>query len=344
MIRHFKALFLTSAALLTTHSAYADEGGVSFWLPGLYASFAAVPAQPGWSFATVYLHPSVSAGASEAFPRGGDGRVDLGVRGRGDLVAFGPTYTFAQPLWGAQFAVSLLAVAGRNNACVDATLTGPLGRHISGERCESKTAFGDLLPQATLKWNDGVDNYLAYITGDIPVGSYDPDRLANLGIGHGAIDGGLGYTYFNPSTMREFSIVGGLTYNFKNPDTDYQNGVDAHIDWGASQFLNKHVYVGVAGMPISRLRAIAGMVRRSVTSNRVFSVSARKLATTSMLVKRHPLSSISKLTLNSARKIGLRGGISGLRSPFPLVPQRRPSDRSEVKRTGLILPFRGRFC
>jgi hypothetical protein len=258
MIRHFKVLFLTSAALLTTHAAYADEGGVSFWLPGLYASFAAVPAQPGWSFATVYLHPSVSAGASEAFPRGGDGRVDLGVRGRGDLVAFGPTYTFAQPLWGAQFAVSLLAVAGRNNACVDATLTGPLGRHISGERCESKTAFGDLLPQATLKWNDGVDNYLAYITGDIPVGSYDPDRLANLGIGHGAIDGGLGYTYFNPSTMREFSIVGGLTYNFKNPDTDYQNGVDAHIDWGASQFLNKHVYVGVAGYAYQQITGDRG--------------------------------------------------------------------------------------
>ncbi|MBJ6135675.1 transporter [Ochrobactrum sp. Q0168] len=258
MIRRFKGLFLTSVALLTTHSAYADEGGVSFWLPGLYASFAAVPAEPGWSFATVYLHPSVSAGASEAFPRGGDGRVDLGVRGRGDLVAFGPTYTFVQPLWGAQFAVSLLAVAGRNNACVDATLTGPLGRHISGERCDSKTAFGDLLPQATLKWNDGVDNYLAYITGDIPVGSYDPDRLANLGIGHGAIDGGLGYTYFNPSTMREFSIVGGLTYNFKNTDTDYQNGVDAHIDWGASQFLNEHVYVGVAGYAYQQITGDRG--------------------------------------------------------------------------------------
>ena len=29
---------------------------------------------------------------------------------------------------------------------------------------------------------------MAYLAGDIPVGSYNPDRLANIGIGHGAID------------------------------------------------------------------------------------------------------------------------------------------------------------
>jgi hypothetical protein len=31
---------------------------------------------------------------------------------------------------------------------------------------------------------------MVYGTGDIPVGDYDPRRLANLGIGHGAIDFG----------------------------------------------------------------------------------------------------------------------------------------------------------
>ena len=32
--------------------ALADEGGVSFWLPGTYGSLAAVPGVPGWSFLT----------------------------------------------------------------------------------------------------------------------------------------------------------------------------------------------------------------------------------------------------------------------------------------------------
>ena len=39
----------------------------------------------------------------------------------------------------------------------------------------------------------------------------------------------------------------GFTYNFKNPDTDYQNGVDAHLDWAASQFLSEQWQVGLVG-------------------------------------------------------------------------------------------------
>jgi len=258
MIRKMCAGSLVFVVAFAASQASADEFGVSFWLPGLYGSFAAVPGKPGWSFASIYYHSSISAGASEAFPRGGAGQVDVGMSGRGDLVAFGPTYTFDQPVWGGQLALSLLGVAGRSHACVDATLTGPLGGSVSGERCDSLTAFGDVLPQAALKWNDDVDNYLVYMTGGIPVGSYDPDRLANLGLGHGAMDGGVGYTYLNPDTGREFSIVGGLTYNFKNPDTDYRNGIDGHVDWAASQFLNEHVHVGVVGYAYQKLTGDSG--------------------------------------------------------------------------------------
>ena len=32
-----------------------------------------------------------------------------------------------------------------------------------------------------------------------------------------------------------------------NPDTQYQNGIDFHIDWGASQFLSKQLFVGLVG-------------------------------------------------------------------------------------------------
>ena len=72
-------------------------------------------------------------------------------------------------------------------------------------------------------------------------------RLANLGIGHGAVDAGGGYTYLNPATGVELSGVAGFTYNFKNPDTQYQSGIDFHFDWGVSQFLSKQVFVGFVG-------------------------------------------------------------------------------------------------
>ena len=50
-------------------SALADEGGVSFWLPGFFGSLAAAPQQPGWSLTSIYYHTTVSAGADVARAR-----------------------------------------------------------------------------------------------------------------------------------------------------------------------------------------------------------------------------------------------------------------------------------
>jgi len=237
-------------------SAHADEKGVSFWLPGLFGSFASVPGSPGWSGTAVYYHTSVGSSAGANFQQGG--KVVAGLGGQGDIALYGVTYTFAQPIVGGQFALSMYNIAGRNAADVSATLTGPFGRQISGSRSDSLTAFGDLIPQATLKWNNGVNNFMIYGTGDIPVGSYDPNRLANLGIGHGAVDGGAGYSYLNPATGWEFSATGGLTYNFENMSTNYQNGIDGHLDWGISRFLTQQFDVGAVGYFYQQLTGDSG--------------------------------------------------------------------------------------
>ena len=41
------------ATIVLPQVARADEGGVSFWLPGLFGSLAAAPATPGWSLGVV---------------------------------------------------------------------------------------------------------------------------------------------------------------------------------------------------------------------------------------------------------------------------------------------------
>ena len=176
-----------------------------------------------------------------------------------------PTYVFATPVLGGQAAVALLVPFGRNTVSVDATLTGalgPIGFTVSGSRTDSVSGFGDLIPQFSLRWNHGVHNWMTYITGDIPVGAYDSTRLANLGIGHGAIDAGGGYTYFNPQTGHEFSAVLGFTYNFENQSTHYQNGVDMHLDWGASQFVTKQLQVGLVGYAYKQLSCDSGAGNR----------------------------------------------------------------------------------
>ena len=238
-------LLAISAIALLPGVSMADQGGISFWLPGLFGSLAAVPAAPGWSFATLYVHPSVSAGGTKEFPL--NGRIVAGLKGSGNLAAFGPTYTFETPVLGGQAALSMLGIAGQSDASILATLTGPRGNTLSGTLSDSRTGFGDVFPQASLKWNDGVHNWMTYLTGNIPAGAYDASRLANLGLGHGAIDGGGGYTYFDPHTGHEFSAVAGLTHNFTNQAIDYQNGLDFHLDWGASQFLSKEVFAGLVG-------------------------------------------------------------------------------------------------
>src|SRR5262249_27319544 len=49
---------------------------------------------------------------------------------------------------------------------------------------QDTTGVADLIPQFAVRWNAGVNNYMAYITGDIPVGLYLSSNLANIGLGH----------------------------------------------------------------------------------------------------------------------------------------------------------------
>jgi hypothetical protein len=261
------AIVLAPAIVFSSNSALADENGISFWVPGFFGSLAATPQQPGWSLANIYYHTSVSAGADVARARNFSlGRVpadvtlnanlNLHVNATGDLGFVIPTYVFETPVLGGQASVSMIAAYGVVGTSLAGTLsgvfTGPLGNNrpfgpLSGTISDTTWGFGDLIPQFSLRWNAGVHNYMVYATGDIPVGAYQSDRLSNIGIGHGAIDAGGGYTYFNPQTGHEFSGVLGFTYNFKNTATQYQNGVDMHFDWGASQFLSKQVMVGLVG-------------------------------------------------------------------------------------------------
>lgn len=247
-----------SAAL--SDGAYADESGVSYWLPGRFSSLAATPQVPGWSMAEVYYDTSVSAfGAAAAsreiqigrFPAAVNVNLDLHLNAQADLVLLNPTYTFATPVLGGQ-SVGIVGLFGRSAADLNGTLTTGFGPFAVTR------SVGDLYPQVTLKWNQGVHNFMTYAAGDIPVGAYDPNRLANLGIGHGAIDGGGGYTYFNLQAGHEFSAVAGFTYNFKNPDTQFQSDVDFHVDWGASQFLSKQLFVGLVGYAYQQITDDSG--------------------------------------------------------------------------------------
>jgi hypothetical protein len=269
--RAVAALLLFAVAVGAPATSRADEGGVSFWLPGQFGSLAAAPGVPGWALGVLNYYTSVSGSGAVAASR----EVTLGrfnatvnvnlnatIKATPDLVFIAPSYTFATPVFGGQLALGVTEAVGRSITGLDGTLTltGPAGGVLNrqGGIEDGRDGFSDLYPLATLKWNSGVNNWMVYATGDIPVGMYSTSSLANIGIGHGAIDSGVGYTYFNPQTGNEFSAVTGLTYNLVNPSTGYQNGIDWHLDWGASHFLTKTMFVGAVGYVYDQLSADSG--------------------------------------------------------------------------------------
>ena len=263
-------LALVALITMTPRFALADEGGISYWITGQFGSLAAVPLQPGWSFASVYYHTSLSADGNVSAARQAtigkfnptvNINLNANLNARADLLFLAPTYAFSSPVLGGQLALSMSGAFGRNSTAIDGTLTasvGPLTTTRVGSINDARDGIADLYPQATLRWNSSVNNFMTYVMGDIPSGTYDASRLANFGIGHSAVDGGAGYTYFNPQTGHEISAVTGFTYNFENPNTGYRNGIDWHLDWGLSQFLTKQFHVGAVGYVYDQLTGDTG--------------------------------------------------------------------------------------
>lgn len=258
--------------------AFADEGGVSFWSPGSYASLAAEQQEPGWSLAVTNYFAATSAGASVArareiqigaFPAGLSATLNASYQDKIDYVVLEPGYVFATPVLGGQASIGMSTFVGRDSANLAGSLTGTLmtgGGPVPFARSDNIssaiTGVGDLSPLATLRWNRDVNNLMVYATGNIPVGAYDPQRLSNLGLGHGAVDAGGAYTYLSPDNKQEFSGTLGFTYNLANMSTQYQSGIDMHFDWGASRFLTEWLQIGLAGYVYRQISCDGGSGNR----------------------------------------------------------------------------------
>jgi hypothetical protein len=268
--RAVTACLALAVIAFTGATALADEDGVSFWIPGFFGSLAAAPQQPGWSLTAINYYTNVSASGNAAVAR----EISIGqfnptininvnahVHAEFDAGFAIPTYVFATPFLGGQASASLLMGYGNNNTSLNATASAsvpPLTITKSIAIDQDTTGFADLIPMFADRWNAGVNNYMVYLTGDIPVGLYSSSNLANIGLGHGAIDGGVGYTYFDPKSGHEFSAVLGFTGNFQNQSTGYTSGIDSHLDWGASQFLTKQLQVGLVGYFYEQLSGDSG--------------------------------------------------------------------------------------
>ncbi len=247
------ALVGTFLALVTVSDPRADEGGASFWCPGQYASFAAQPMDPGFNLAVTWYSYAGSVEKTAGLGRGR--RALFGLDSAFNSFLLTPTYTPPATLAGGTVSLSLTGLAGYNR------LSGSLRLEPSGlfvSRGESLTTGGDLYPQVSVAWTKGDHSWMTYLMGGVPVGSYDPNRYAEIGIGHWAADVGGAYTYADEASGLEFSATLGFTYNWENPDTHYRNGIDAHLDLGATKALSEEASVGLVGYLYHQLTGDSG--------------------------------------------------------------------------------------
>jgi hypothetical protein len=225
---------------------------VSFWVSGQYASQAAIPPTAGWSLANSFNYDSGSASAGKSFSIGT--LLVAGLKSQSYIFTLQPTYTPTVQVLGGSLSLGLAFGGGYNSVTVHASFAG--GRNL--QQSDAIWGFSDLAPIVSLSWTKGNHNWMTYLTGNIPVGTYSSTALAAIGIGHGAIDAGAGYTYQNSTSGWEFSIVAGLTGNFENQSTQYKNGIDSHVDFATSYAVSSNVQLGVAGYVYDQLTGDTG--------------------------------------------------------------------------------------
>ena len=246
-------LLLIFLGISFSQVTFADEGGVPFWMSGQYASMAAVPSQPGWSLVLMPYVYSGSADKSKNFQHGQS--VNAGLSARESIFLFQLGYSAQEKILGGQPYLGIGWGPGSNTTTAFASVSS---LNTEFNKANSVSGSTDIYPLASLSWNKGNNNFMTYVTGDVPVGTYSPTSLSSIGIGHAAIDAGGGYTYLNNTTGLEFSSVVGATYNWMNTQTNYKNGIDSHLDWSLSQFLSQNWQVGIAGYVYYQLTADSG--------------------------------------------------------------------------------------
>jgi hypothetical protein len=272
--RAVRCALLLGALFQTPIAARADEGGASFWIPGFFGSLAAAPAEPGWSLISIDYYDSVKAGGDVALARAVtihaanttfntslQASISASLNTTVDAGFLIPTYTFEQRFFGAQTTVGMITALSYERTTLQGMVQGtlgPLGFSKSGTITDQVTAPSDLIPIVEMRWNAGVNKFMLYGAANLPAGQYDSSSLANTGIGHYVLDGGVGYTYLDTRTGHEFSAVAGFSHNYINPYTQYMNGTDFHLDWGASQFLTKQLMIGAVGYVYDQLTGDSG--------------------------------------------------------------------------------------
>jgi hypothetical protein len=237
--------FCIAGTLSVCGAANAAEYGLGNYLLGLTIPMSGYTPPPGVYFQdSVYLYKG-SAGSNVNFPLGR--AVAAGIDEK--FIVNIATLSWFAPgnFLGGTFGLAATIPYGKADVSADVASTGPFGINRQFGRSDSVTGIGDTAFSAILGWQEGNHHWNINVTGFTPTGSYNADRLANMGLNRPGVDVKGAYTWLDMQTGLEISGALGMTFSMENTATNYSTGNELHLEGAINQHFANGFSLGVGG-------------------------------------------------------------------------------------------------
>jgi hypothetical protein len=270
---------LLASAIACSSASFAAEGGKSVYLLGTTTSMAGMTPPPGFYFSSIGYYFGVRASGGAAFSRTPahrnpnlpsfvtlQGNADLKVKADVAINVSSLLWVAPTPVLGGRVGFGILLPVGYQSTEVDvaarAALTFPGGSILGpGQRrrvTDDTFAIGDPVATAFIGWSSGHFHWKMTGLVNIPVGSYSPNSLVNMGFNRWAADLTGSLTYLNPDNGIEISVSPGITFNGMNPKTNYRTGTEFHVEAAVMQHFSPTFSVGVVGYHYQQITGDSG--------------------------------------------------------------------------------------
>lgn len=232
-------------------AARASEFGVSTYRPGLFDLFAGYLAPPGTTIVKNYfMFQDASAEAVTA-----NGIIEVKSRTITYTVATFAGHVTNLPVLGSHWAyggIVMFRIADQS------IRVGPRGGPMM-QQASTVGGLGDtILAPCLLSWDFGQFHLTSSLVFYAPTGSYDRQRIIDIGTNRWAVEADGGFTWMSEGSDRQASVFAGFTINSKNTATHYLSGNEFHADFVLAQHLANGMVFGASGYALQQTTPDSG--------------------------------------------------------------------------------------
>lgn len=230
--------------------AYAAEGGISFYVPGLYgdAALAVAPEAGTYFFNTSIVYPAKAPVPN--IPEAPSQQADAQLLANLLRAFWVPKTKF----------LGMTYLAGIRIQYLDVDAIIPIETATGIDEINGRNqGIGDVsLIPASLYWSWRDLHFNLYEVVSAPTGRFDANNVVNISLNRWVFDTVFSMSWLNKTRGLDLSFASGLTYSTENPSTDYQNGLEFHLDFMANRFLTESLAVGLHGSVYRQITADSG--------------------------------------------------------------------------------------